>query len=298
MTASDWFKSSTQQLKASGIKSAHLDSLIILEHTLKISRTNLLVQFDQTINSSQKKILSHYLKLRLQHRPIAYITNTVGFYGFNFHVDDRVLIPRPESEELVTKANLMIYLFYITRVLIDSELDINPKSFKRFELTVADLGAGSGNIGISLSLINPYCRVDLIEKSPQATKVCRLNVVKNNQKNQIFLSDFSKINLSHYDLLVANLPYLPSKLKLNRATSYEPQTALFSGQDGLKDYTKLFQVISKSSNKPLSIILEKIEILDDQLLKLAELNSYRLVIKTKFMFCFLLNYSAQHPVEH
>ena len=290
MTASDWFKSSTQQLQASGIKSAQLDSLIILEHVLKISRTNLLVHFDQAIKNSQKKILNHCLELRLQHRPIAYITNSIEFYGFNFYVDDRVLIPRPESEELVTKANLMIYLFYIIRLLVKFELDANFELFQRLKFNVADLGTGSGNIGISLSLINPYSRVDLIEKSSKAIEVCRLNVVKNNQKNQIFLSDFSKIDLSNYDFIVANLPYLPSKLKLNRATSYEPNTALFSGQDGLKDYTKLFQVISKSSKKPLLIILEKLDFLDNQLLNLAELNNYHSIIKTKFMFCFLLNY--------
>ena len=290
MTASDWFKSSTQQLQASGIKSAQLDSLIILEYVLKISRTNLLVHFDQAIKNSQKKILNHCLKLRLQHRPIAYITNSIEFYGFNFYVDDRVLIPRPESEELVTKANLMIYLFYIIRLLVKFELDPNFELFQRLKFNVADLGTGSGNIGISLSLINPYSRVDLIEKSSKAIEVCRLNVVKNNQKNQIFLSEFSKIDLSNYDFIVANLPYLPSKLKLNRATSYEPNTALFSGQDGLKDYTKLFQVISKSSKKPLLIILEKLDFLDNQLLKLAELNNYHSIIKTKFMFCFLLNY--------
>lgn len=290
MTASDWFKSSTQQLQSSGIKSAQLDSLIILEHVLKISRTNLLVHFDQAIKNSQKKILNHCLKLRLQHRPIAYITNSIEFYGFNFYVDDRVLIPRPESEELVTKANLMIYLFYIIRLLVKFELDANFELFQRLKFNVADLGTGSGNIGISLSLINPYSRIDLIEKSPKAIEVCRLNVVKNNQKNQIFLSDFSKIDLSNYDFIVANLPYLPSKLKLNQATSYEPNTALFSGQNGLKDYTKLFQVISKSSKKPLLIILEKLDFLDNQLLKLAELNNYHSIIKTKFMFCFLLNY--------
>lgn len=290
MTASDWFKSSTQQLQASGIKSAQLDSLIILEHVLKISRTNLLVHFDQAIKNSQKKILNHCLKLRLQHRPIAYITNSIEFYGFNFYVDDRVLIPRPESEELVTKANLMIYLFYIIRLLVKFELDANFELFQRLKFNVADLGTGSGNIGISLSLINPYSRVDLIEKSSKAIEVCRLNVVKNNQKNQIFLSEFSKIDLSNYDFIVANLPYLPSKLKLNQATSYEPNTALFSGQNGLKDYTKLFQVISKSSKKPLLIILEKLDFLDNQLLKLAELNNYHSIIKTKFMFCFLLNY--------
>lgn len=290
MTASDWFKSSTQQLQASGIKSAQLDSLIILEYVLKISRTNLLVHFDQAIKNSQKKILNHCLKLRLQHRPIAYITNSIEFYGFNFYVDDRVLIPRPESEELVTKANLMIYLFYIIRLLVKFELDPNFELFQRLKFNVADLGTGSGNIGISLSLINPYSRVDLIEKSSKAIEVCRLNVVKNNQKNQIFLSEFSKIDLSNYDFIVANLPYLPSKLKLNRATSYEPNTALFSGQNGLKDYTKLFQVISKSSKKPLLIILEKLDFLDNQLLKLAELNNYHSIIKTKFMFCFLLNY--------
>jgi release factor glutamine methyltransferase len=290
MTASDWFKSSTQQLQASGIKSAQLDSLIILEHVLKISRTNLLVHFDKAIKNSQKKILNHCLELRLQHRPIAYITNSIEFYGFNFYVDDRVLIPRPESEELVTKANLMIYLFYIIRLLVKFELGPNFELFQRLKFNVADLGTGSGNIGISLSLINPYSRVDLIEKSSKAIEVCRLNVVKNNQKNQIFLSEFSKIDLSNYDFIVANLPYLPSKLKLNRATSYEPNTALFSGQDGLKDYTKLFQVISKSSKKPLLIILEKLDFLDNQLLKLAELNNYHSIIKTKFMFCFLLNY--------
>ncbi len=290
MTASDWFKSSTQQLQASGIKSAQLDSLIILEYVLKISRTNLLVHFDQAIKNSQKKILNHCLELRLQHRPIAYITNSIEFYGFNFYVDDRVLIPRPESEELVTKANLMIYLFYIIRLLVKFELDPNFELFQRLKFNVADLGTGSGNIGISLSLINPYSRVDLIEKSSKAIEVCRLNVVKNNQKNQIFLSEFSKIDLSNYDFIVANLPYLPSKLKLNRATSYEPNTALFSGQDGLKDYTKLFQVISKSSKKPLLIILEKLDFLDNQLLNLAELNNYHSIIKTKFMFCFLLNY--------
>lgn len=282
MTRSDWFKISTQKLKANNIKSAQLDSLIILEHVLKISRTKLLVHFDQTINDHQKKLLNHYLKLRLNYLPIAYITNSINFYGFNFYVNQNVLIPRPESEEIVTKANLLIFLFYSISFLINNS--------KNFNLTGVDIGSGSGNLGISLSLINPYCRVDLIEKSKKAAQICQINVVKNNQKNQVFISDFSKINLSNYHFIIANLPYLPLKFKVGQATSHEPRTALFSGQDGLKDYRKLFKTIAKLSKKPLLIILEKLDFLDYQLIELARLNNYQTIIKTKFVICFVLSY--------
>ncbi len=282
MTCSNWFKISTQRLKANNIKSAQLDSLIILEHVLKISRTKLLVHFDQTINDHQKKLLNHYLKLRLNYLPIAYITNSINFYGFNFYVNQNVLIPRPESEEIVTKANLLIFLFYSISFLIN-----NPKNFN---LTGVDIGSGSGNLGISLSLINSYCRVDLVEKSKKAAKVCQINVVKNNQKNQVFISDFSKINLSNYHFIIANLPYLPLKFKLDQATNHEPKMALFSGRDGLKDYRKLFKTIAKLSKKPLLIILEKLDFLDYQLIELARLNNYHAIIKTKFIICFVLSY--------
>ena len=131
------------------------------------------------------------MKMIMDDYPIDYIINKKNFYGNDFYVDENVLIPRPETEELV-------------EWLVNDHLNIvNQKR-------VIDLCTGSGCIGISIDINNSYLDVTISDISTEALKVCEIN--KNNLKSNVKiikldLNSISEVNRK-YDIIISNPPYL------------------------------------------------------------------------------------------
>jgi release factor glutamine methyltransferase len=165
----NWLQESTTALKNAGIESARLDCLILLEKVLEINKTLLLANLEQNIKNDEIKLLNKYLGKRLQHLPIAYITNYIEFYGREFFVDKRVLIPRPETEQI-----------------IDHLLEIRPQPS-----LIYDIGTGSGVLAITAKKHLPASRVYAIDNSKDALSVARIN----SKKHQ------TDINFEYGDLL-------------------------------------------------------------------------------------------------
>ena len=126
-------------LDANGIEEAPLESELLLAHALKMSRVQLYLDSDRQLSLEQETIFLSLVKRRLTHEPTAYITGHREFYGLDFYVDPRVLIPRPESELLVEKA---------------LELVQNHNS-----PIIAEVGTGCGCIAISLAMNLPQLSV-------------------------------------------------------------------------------------------------------------------------------------------
>jgi len=235
MNVGQFLQTATKKLTDSGIQTARLDALVLLEDTLNVDRSLLIAHPETEISTPTEVKLNNKIVQRSQHLPLAYIRGKTEFYGRQFTVNDYVLVPRPETE-----------------AIIDLLLKIKPWPKK-----IADIGTGSGCIGITAALeLNASC--DLYDISQKALDVAKKNADKLNASVRTFrsdlLSDLSDRN--EYEVILANLPYVPDDYKINQAAGHEPQLALFAGADGMDLYRKFWEQISRFSTKPRHVITE------------------------------------------
>lgn len=236
----DWLADATRQLTNVGITSAKLDSEIILAHTLRKSRTYLHAHDDEPISGRQLEIADTRLLLRLDRTPIAYIIGHKEFYGRLFRVTPSTLIPRPESEDIIS---------LIKETLPQTSLLQTTKK-------LVDVGTGSGCLGISAKLEMPELDITLLDISKHA-----LNVAQQNAKQLR-----ADVTLTHSDLLtnfpftadyiVANLPYVDPEWERSPETSFEPELALFANNHGLHLILKLLQQTPSRLTKAGLLLLE------------------------------------------
>jgi len=227
MTINDWLGATTNKFSSAGIESARLDSQIILEHVLGITRESLLSRPDFELSNDDVVRLNSLIERRLKLEPVAYLTGTRQFYGLDFDVNSSVLVPRPETEKLV-------------EYIIDTA---------REKTRILDVGTGSGVIAISLKKNRDDLEVSASEISESALKVARANAGKHDVFIGFIKSDlFSEIRaLKQYDIVAANLPYVSlDKLSEQSELKHEPAIALFSDEgDGLNLYRKFFREVDQ-----------------------------------------------------
>ena len=195
---------------------------------------NLSKELEDTLLQKMKMIINHY--------PIDYIINKKNFYGNDFYVDESVLIPRPETEELVDW-------------LINDHLNID------IQKRVIDLCTGSGCIGISIDINNNYLDVTICDISNQALKVCEINKKNLNSKVKIIKLDLNLISRERkkYDIIISNPPYIPPSESdlLDKNVKYEPNIALYTPKDNpLHFYEKIFEFASLNLSNNGIIYLE------------------------------------------
>ncbi len=171
--------------------------------------------------------------------PIQYILGTVNFYGNIFDIDKRVLIPRFETEELVEQTINYIQKYFT-----------NP-------VDIADLGCGSGVIGLTLEKKIPTKTVDLIDISEEALKVTHKNCEKLSSKANIIHNDFLDNIEKKYDIIISNPPYIKSNEEIEDIVKKnEPEIALYAGDDGLDCYKKILKDIKKNMKEKCLIAFE------------------------------------------
>ena len=198
------------------------ESLSFVYRSLKkFSFTDFVFALHQEVTEEEEVFVKGIFQQLAAHKPAQYIIGRADFYGMQLKVDERVLIPRPETEELVE--------------LILAE---NPET----NLSVLDIGTGSGDIALALAKNRPAWSVTAADISQDALDVANENA--KNQNLQIFLkkSDcFTEIS-EKYDIIVSNPPYISredeSEVGLNVLNS-EPHLALFADEDGLAIYRRI-----------------------------------------------------------
>jgi release factor glutamine methyltransferase len=214
--AIDW---ATDQLTAQRIEDARLEAELLLVHALEIKRSSLVLYQSMTVEKSNFDRFRKLVERRLKHEPTAYILGNQPFHGLNILVDKNVLIPRPETEQLVE--------------IILGSIDRNAA------LKIADIGTGSGCIAVSLAKALPNATVYGLDASGAALKVAQ----KNAELNQVAgRCTFLKGSLlgplkEKMNIIVANPPYIPTAeiAKLQpEVRDWEPRVALDGGPDGLK----------------------------------------------------------------
>lgn len=230
------------KLKAKKITSADLDAEVLLSHTLKKSREYLFTHPEASLSTYQLKSFRNLIARRGKHEPVAYLTSHKEFYGLDFIVNKSVLIPRPETENLV-------------------EAVIREVGYKKW--TIADIGTGSGCIAIALKKNLPKCKVLATDKSAAALKVAKKNVLKHQVKIQFKQGNLLEpIKNLKIDIIVANLPYLDDNMKNllkssdSKGLIYEPPMALKGGPDGYDIYRQFYKQLQQLKNKPKLVYLE------------------------------------------
>ena len=193
------------------------------------------------IAGSQSEYDSPYTELltrRLNGEPLQYIEEYIPFYSIQINVDQRCLIPRPETEFLIE--------------LVKNKSD-NPKK-------ILDVGTGTGCIALMLKKLFPESTVDACDISQDALDLAKENSEINNLEVNLFHSDLLQgTKENDYDIIVANLPYIPTKTLSNldsEVIDYEPLIALDGGDDGLLYINRLIKEIEEKDIKNLTLFLE------------------------------------------
>ena len=224
MIISEWLKIATKSLKTANIPSARLDAELILANTLRKNRTYLHAHLDEEIDPRRFDIANARLDLRLDRVPIAYILGYKEFYGRRFTVSPSVLIPRPESEDLIS-------LF----------LELTASEIA--EKVLIDVGTGSGCLGITAKLERSNLSVILSDISKPALNIAEKNANALNADVHIQQQSLLNGQLKPVDYIFANLPYVDKNWDVSPELQYEPDIALFAEDEGLK---LILQLISQA----------------------------------------------------
>ena len=261
MTIQSWLKISTSKLADSS--TPQLDAEVILAHFLKRDRSWIHTNLNYTIPRSVLGKLDDAITRRTRHEPVAYIIGRQEFYGRVFKVSPDTLTPRPETETMVSMA-------------LDA-LKTDP------ELSVADIGTGSGCIAITLALEIPGLRVSGFDISKPALNIAKENATTLSAKVDFHHDDLTK-NTEHQwqknSCIVANLPYVPNDFQINLAASHEPEFAIYGGDDGLDYYRKLFGQLQTNTKL---IFTESMPPQHDKLADIANTAGFKFVKSEDFI---------------
>ena len=206
-------------LAKEGLDTPHLDAELLLAHVLGLTRTQLYAQLQRPLSRDEVSLYEALLQRHRRREPVAYILGRKEFYGRAFLVDQRVLIPRPETELLVEQA-------------------VTLARTHGYQL-IADIGTGSGCIAISLALEFPRAWVYSTDCSPGTLEVAAANCHHHQAQERVKLlqGDLLEALPEAVDMIVSNLPYVPREVlhQLPREVAeYEPREALDGGCGGLE----------------------------------------------------------------
>lgn len=264
-TISDFLAQATRRLGASGIATARLDCLVLLEDVLGRDRSWILAHQDECLSVVALKDLNKKVARRAKHEPLAYIRQQTEFYGRIFYIDHRVLEPRPESETMID--------------LLKALPDIQ---------SVADIGTGSGALAITAKLELPHALVTAIDIDPACLQVAARNAEHSQAKIHLLPGDLLApvAEMTAIDALLCNLPYVPDSFQINPAAMREPRLAIFGGPDGLDLYRKLFTQCEALPAKPRFVLTEALPMQHAALTAIAGEHRFKLTRIEDFIQLF------------
>lgn len=212
---------------------------ILLADVLGINSLELLLHLEEQVEEEKLELFKKEVEALSQNKPLQYVIGSVNFYGNRFYINENVLIPRFETEELVENT-----IF-------------KAKELFNYPVDIIDIGCGSGVIGLTLEKHLSTNSVDLIDISKEALEVSKKNIDNFNSKANIIHSDvFSNID-KKYDIIISNPPYIKTNEEIEDIVKdNEPHIALYAGDDGLDIYRKIFQDIKNHMKDKCLIALE------------------------------------------
>ena len=213
----------------------------LLQDLLNYKKIDLYLKFEEEIDSEKLFILKSWIKRRVSREPLQYITGKADFYGRSYFVNNKVLIPRPETE-----------------ILIDAAIKNLLKKKNPF---IIDIGTGSGCIGITLAIEIKKSNVLSIDISKDALLIAKNNAENHNIKNIKFLEiDVLKNDINQKaDLIISNPPYI-SKNELStlmpEVKNHEPKISLTDNKDGFTFYKRFVSLFPKILKNDGAAIIE------------------------------------------
>ena len=230
-----------QKLEAAGIPDARLEAEVLVMNVMRMARQSIFAEQETEVSAQQQEALEELLARRYQREPLAYILGMREFYGINVVLTPAVLIPRPETEGLVEHALFMAMMGMESR-----------------ELSIADVGTGSGAIAINLAIHLPAARIFAVDVADAVLDVAAYNIRAHGVGDRVKLGigDLLEAVPEPVDLIVANLPYVPTGRipTLQPEVQKEPALALDGGPDGL-DLIRRLLTQAEDKLKPNGIIL-------------------------------------------
>jgi len=239
MTIDNFKKTFSQELIALyPIQEIQSFFFLLMERYTNMSRVDLALNPDKELSQEKEQLLNSALIKLKEEYPIQYIIGNTEFYGLPFMVNDNVLIPRPETEELVS---WILQEVKSRKLKVKSEKLITNDKFRTpttsnkqqtTNLNILDIGTGSGCIAISLAKNLPDAKVWALDVSENALQVARINAVENEVEINFIKTDILKrsdLKLK-FDIIVSNPPYIrehEKKQMKNNVLKYEPEIALF-----------------------------------------------------------------------
>lgn len=225
MTYFELWKWGEKQLADAGIAEASLDARYLLLEAFEMDMAHFLLKEQEQVPATEGRTreYSDAIQARAARVPLQYLTGKQDFMGLTFHVDERVLIPRQDTETLV-------------------ELVLKENTDKKAR--ILDLCTGSGCIAVSLAVLGGYRKVDAVDISEDALAAAEENGTRLGGKVRFLKSDlFSALDPEKkYDIIASNPPYIPTEV-LNglepEVKDYEPRMALDGSEDGLAFYRRI-----------------------------------------------------------
>ena len=242
MRLDDALAQAATHLANQGVESPRFDAEILLAHALGLNRAAILSRPEQRLTPKQLTRFRDLVARRGEREPLAYIVGHREFFGLDFVVDHRVLIPRPETELLVEQA-------------------LGLARQKAARLQIADVGAGSGAIAVTLAVHLPEATVYALDQSADALEVVAENARRHHVAGRVhgLHSDLLSALSGPVDLITANLPYVTSDEWQDLAPEiryYEPRSALDGGPDGLALIGRLLETAVPHLRPSGAILLE------------------------------------------
>ncbi len=250
---------SAARLERSGSETPRLDAEVLLAYVLGVDRSALAAHPEAVLSTGQLERYGSCVARREAGEPVAYIRGMKEFYGSAISVDPRVLIPRPETETVVELA--------VARITAD--LTGSPREQGAAPYLVWDVGTGSGAIAVAIGMelrrrrYGDDVRFFASDISGDARDMATINVVSQGLAHLFTFAEGDLLDVAPspprpVDLLVANLPYIPSAAitTLPVAASYEPVSALDGGPDGLELIRRLLGGLTRVTATRAAALLE------------------------------------------
>lgn len=212
---------------------------ILIAELLGCNPLELLNHLEEEVPEEKVELLKKEIKALEENIPLQYVLGHINFYGNDFYIDERVLIPRFETEELVENT-----IKYINKYFPEP-------------VDIIDLGTGSGVIGLTLEKKVSTKSVDLIDISKEALEVTHINCEKLSSKANIIESDMFSSVEKKYDVIISNPPYIKTEEEIESIVKEnEPHIALYAGPNGLDCYQKILENIKDHMKERCLIAFE------------------------------------------
>lgn len=208
-----------EHLGARGMENGRLEAELLLAGVLGLRRLDLYLQHDRPITAAELEQFRDFVRRRLRHEPLQYITGEAAFRGLVLRADRRALIPRPETEVLVGEV-------------------LGWAKGRGEPLTALDVGTGTGAIALSLALEGAFARVVATDVSEEALSLARENALRTGATDRVEFRHgtlLDPVGGERFDVIACNPPYIAEEDRPSlqpEVREYEPAAALFGGRDG------------------------------------------------------------------